>query len=29
VGFYAYPAGNAPEKQITVYEPFGATVSTI
>ncbi len=29
VGFYAYPAGNAPEKQITVDEPFGATVSTI
>lgn len=29
VGFYAYPAGGAPTKTITVQEPFGATVSSI
>jgi DNA-binding beta-propeller fold protein YncE len=29
VGMYAYPAGNAPKKKITVQEPFGVTVSGI
>jgi hypothetical protein len=29
VGIYAYPAGNFPNKTITVQEPFGVTVSTI